>query len=70
LFSIYPNPSHDYIKISGLTTTENYTIHSIIGTNVYNGTISGNANIDIRNLSKGVYFLKFNKGKTLKFIKE
>ena len=31
---------------------------------------STNNKIDIRNLTSGLYFLKFDKGKTTKFIKK
>lgn len=67
-FKLYPNPSEDFIKISGLTRNENYTIYSALGTQITNGTISNNEEIDIRNLNNGLYFLKFDNGKTIKFL--
>lgn len=67
---LYPNPSTDYIQITGLSETENYIIYSIYGTEVLNGTATKNEKIDIGNLSNGVYFLKQENGNTTKFIKD
>jgi hypothetical protein len=68
--TVFPNPSNNYIQVSGLTETKNYEVYSILGDNVSKGTISGNEKIDIHNLTNGLYFLKFKEGNTIKFIKE
>ena len=70
LFKIFPNPSSDFIQISGLTKTENYRIYNIIGAEINNGNVSDNEKIDVKNLTSGLYFLKFENGNTIKFIKE
>lgn len=67
---LFPNPSQDFVQISGLTKTENYGIFNILGKEVTNGSISGDEKIDIKNLTNGSYFLKFKDGKAFKFIKE
>lgn len=67
--NLYPNPSSDFIKITGLNTVEHYIIYSEIGTEVINKTIFNEGKIEIKNLSNGLYFLKFDNGNTLKFIK-
>nr|WP_315202784.1 ubiquitin-like protein [uncultured Flavobacterium sp.] len=67
--AIYPNPSYEFIQISGLTNTENYKIYNVLGEEVLNGEISESKKIDIKNLRQGVYFLKFERGNTFKFIK-
>jgi hypothetical protein len=67
---LYPNPAANFIKINGLTNTQQYTIYSILGTEVSTGTIDNNEDIETANLTKGLYFLKFNNGIALKFIKE
>ncbi len=69
-FSLYPNPSSDYIEISGLEKNEKYTIYSTIGTLVKSGMIADDQKISIQNLTNGVYFLKLNEGGFLKFIKK
>ena len=67
---IYPNPSNDIIKISGLTTTERYSIYNILGNQVFEGKVDNDEKININKLSKGMYFLKINNRKPIKFIKE
>lgn len=68
--NLYPNPSNEYINISGLRENENYTIWNTIGTEVKNGNISNQEKINIQTLTNGVYFLKFENGYNIKFIKE
>jgi len=67
---IYPNPSSDFIQISGLTKAENYRIYNVIGKEVNNGIISDNEEMDVQHLTEGLYFLKFENGNTLKFMKK
>jgi hypothetical protein len=67
---VYPNPSSDFIKIDGLFQPENYKIYNILGTEVKNGTVSNSMQINIRNFTNGLYFLKFTRGNAIKFIKE
>lgn len=67
---LFPNPTSKYIKISDLTGNENYKIYNILGAEIKNGRISNQEQIDIRNFTIGLYFLKFDNGKTVKFIKE
>ncbi len=66
----FPNPSTGLIQISGLSKTENYAIYNIIGSKINEGIISNDEKIDIRNLTNGIYFLKFENRHTIKFIKE
>ncbi len=68
--SLYPNPSSEFIQINGLTKTKNYTIFSVLGSEINSGVISDNDKINIQGLTNGLYFLKFENGNTLKFIKE
>jgi hypothetical protein len=67
---LFPNPSNEFIKISGLINIEKYKIYNIIGSEVTNGNISNNQEIDIKNFTNGTYFLKFESGNTIKFIKQ
>ena len=46
-----------------------YEILDINGNKVLEGTLTNSLNIDVSNLSKGTYILKFNS-KSQKFIKE
>ncbi|MDO6598048.1 T9SS type A sorting domain-containing protein [Oceanihabitans sp. 2_MG-2023] len=67
---IFPNPSVDYIQIQGLTKSENYRIYNVIGSEISKGSINTNKKIDVSNYSNGLYFLKFENGDTIKFLKE
>ncbi len=67
---VYPNPSSEIIQISELKTKKNYRIYNVVGTKIKTGSISNNETVDIKNFANGLYFLKFDNGNTLKFIKE
>ena len=67
---LYPNPSSNYIHISGLTKTENYKIYNVLGAEISSGEVSKKATINIQNLANGLYFLKFENGTALKFNKK
>lgn len=67
---ISPNPARTSIQVSELTTTTNYTIHTVLGTLLKSGNVSNNEEIDIRNLTNGIYFITFGNEYTLKFLKQ
>ena len=67
---IYPNPTTDYIQISGVTEEMNYTIYDLLGKEITTGIISAQNKVDVQDLSNGIYFLKFTKGTAIKFVKE
>lgn len=67
---VYPNPANDFITLSGLKKEENYRIFNVLGTEILKGTILDSGKIEIQNFSKGLYFLEFDNGYTIKFIKE
>ncbi len=66
---IYPNPSENIIHITGIDIDfkTQYTIYAINGKEVLTGT--GN-NIDISELSKGIYILRTDTNEHQFFIKE
>ena len=65
----YPNPSSDFIQISGLTKAMNYSLYNILGAKLSEGTVSNDENIAVQDLTNGVYILKFENGSTIKFMK-
>jgi hypothetical protein len=67
---VYPNPTSEFIQISGIKNRENYSIYSVMGSEIIKGSISVDEKINVKNYSKGVYFLKFDNGTTVKFVKE
>lgn len=66
----YPNPSTNYISLSGLAESKNYIIYNIQGKEVSRGTVSNNNKIDVRFLENGLYLLKLENLEIVKFIKE
>ena len=70
IIKVYPNPASDVITITGLKETNNFSIYNVLGFKVNGGNLSGNENINIEDLTNGLYFLKFENGNTIKFIKE
>ena len=68
--SLYPNPTVGYIKLNGLTKESNISIYNLLGSKIIEKTIQLNEEIDVQNLTKGIYFLKIENGSTLKFIKK
>lgn len=73
--SIYPNPTKDFIIIENLLEKNSVFIYNIIGKLVFKQSINNNREtIDVRNLSNGIYFIKFEtsieKSDVYKIIKE
>lgn len=68
--SLYPNPSKDVIRIKGLKDNQSFEIYNLLGQIVNKGMLTKNTQINIEPLKHGVYLLKLDSGKVLKFIKE
>lgn len=69
-FRIYPNPSSDYIKVSGFEGSRSFNVFDLSGVMVKQGIISANDKIDISNFSKGIYILKADNLGVHKFVKQ
>lgn len=67
---IYPNPTTDYIQIFGLSKPSHYTINNVLGSELKKGTLYENEQIDIQHFTNGLYFLNFENGSTIKFMKK
>ena len=68
--SIFPNPASDFLNITTMNKIEKVEIYNLLGQKV----MTGHSNtINIKNLSKGIYFsnvqLENNTDFTIKFIK-
>lgn len=68
--NIFPNPSSEFITISGIKKVESYKIYNVLGSLMVKGIIHDLEKINIQNLNNGLYFLKFDKGNSIKFIKK
>lgn len=67
---VFPNPSSDYIQVTGLSQPEKYTVYTMLGTEVKSGLVAEGEKINIQSLANGIYFMKLNNGQTLKFVKQ
>lgn len=67
---LLPNPSKDFISLSGLTETASFQIFSVAGKEISHGTITKGDQIDIKSLASGMYFFKVDNKKTIQFLKE
>ncbi|MFZ4930822.1 T9SS type A sorting domain-containing protein [Chryseobacterium sp. Mn2064] len=68
--SVYPNPATDFIQVSGVEKTQKYIIYTAVGNQVNEGNISENGKIDVHYLVSGVYVMKLENGRSVKFIKK
>lgn len=66
---IYPNPTSDFIFIENAKTNSLVKIIDVSGKIVLEKKLSGNS-IDVKSLSKGIYFIEIEGNKPLKFIKK
>jgi hypothetical protein len=68
--TLYPNPCTNFLQVSNLNKNRNYIIYNVAGEVIQKGILFNNRPVNIQNLSNGIYFIKFNAGKPLKFIKQ
>jgi hypothetical protein len=68
--NVYPNPSNEFILISGLQKNENIKIYDVLGKVAKEKSVMPNQKIDIQDLNNGIYFLKIENRHTLKLVKK
>ncbi len=56
--SLYPNPTNQIIKVSGLESESLFTLYNINGTKQFSKLINNDELISIKELSKGMYLYK------------
>ncbi len=66
----YPNPTNDFIQVSGLIKGEKFVVYDVLGAEVFDGVVSVDGKIDVRKLTDETYFLKMNNHGAIKFIKK
>ena len=67
---IFPNPSTDFVQVSGLTSSVDYKIYNVLGAEFAQGVISDQEIIDVNDFSNGLYVLQLDDQRVFKFIKE
>jgi hypothetical protein len=66
-FSVYPNPVHELINISGVSDASQVMLYTINGSGVFNQSIkSDNIQLNVSQLPAGVYVLKVIAGDVVK----
>jgi hypothetical protein len=70
ILKIYPNPSSDFLNVSDLKELKNYKIFDTNGVLVESGEVSSSKEINIQNLSSGLYHLSIDDVGYYKFIKK
>ncbi|WP_157208982.1 T9SS type A sorting domain-containing protein [Mariniflexile maritimum] len=66
--AVYPNPANDNISISGDNAIKSVSVFDILGKEVL--TFKKHTNLNISDLTAGIYILKTDKGSVSKFIKK
>ena len=69
--SVFPNPVGDYLRISSSSHASIF-IYSMMGVLLKQSEMSGLQQVDVRNLTPGIYFLKVEEGENIfltKFLK-
>ncbi len=65
---LYPNPTDDFVQISGVTGSNKVEIYSIAGKLMLTQTIFSEENIDVSSLTAGVYIIRVGAGSHQKLI--
>ena len=68
--NVYPNPSSDFIRLSGLPKQIPYSLYSLSGTFIKSGLVEDGDNINIKDLSAGTYLLVLDKTWVVRVLKE
>jgi len=72
-FSVFPNPVNNQLIISGIETPTTVTITSVNGSILKTLNLTENTEIDVSNLSAGVYFIRFQSDENVsvqRFVKQ
>ena len=69
---IYPNPANQIVNINSLNRIENINIYSVIGKKVlsFNNVNTVNYEINVKNLTKGIYFIEVTDHDNNKILKK
>ena len=68
--NVFPNPSNDFITISGIETQESFELIDLTGKVIQQGTVNNGEKINITQLKSGLYLLKTKYGTPIKFQKK
>lgn len=64
-YSIYPNPTNSFLSIQSKTTEEkSITLCNTLGEEILKNNFKENLNVDLKDISSGIYFLNIRSEKT------
>lgn len=69
IIAVYPNPTSNYISVSGMAQASDVKIFDTAGRLLSASTVAPESAIDVSNLTAGVYFLEINNHK-IRFLKK
>ena len=69
-YTVFPNPSKDFIKLVGITKTEKYTIYNVLGKVIKKSVVEKNKSIDVKEIPIGLYIMEIEGAKAVRFIKK
>lgn len=68
--ALFPNPTKNHVQFTNLNHKENIKIYTTLGQEVFNEKVELDEKIIVDKFENGLYFVKFENGNILKFIKE
>ena len=68
-FAIYPNPVNGILFVNGGSAEYTYEMFNGMGQRVAEGKASGNTQINVNGMAKGVYFLRLTSGTQIRMEK-
>ncbi len=72
IISIYPNPTHNVLNFTGpFNNYINVSVYDVLGKRVINNSLKPGQSLDVSELNKGIYIIKFiDFNTTYKFVKD
>jgi len=57
-FSVFPNPTNNYLNVSGFEVNSNYRIYDTTGRKVLQGEVDTSNTVDLQSLANGIYYIE------------
>jgi hypothetical protein len=58
--SIFPNPTNNYLNVTGIELNSEYRIYDTTGRKVFQGVFVKSYTVDIQSLENGIYYIEIN----------
>ncbi len=67
---VFPNPTRNILNVKGISTKTTYSIYNLLGKKIMSGEINNDVPVNTNDLSIGIYFIKVDNYKPIRFIKK